>query len=109
MSETSPAFEFVCARLEAATTLSRIEARGTVRLALREVGMAPATVSVADMRRVTVKVLPTMLTSRAVRDAHVICGAIERALATEQLGDAPAAADPAEIFARMAGDRRRPR
>ena len=36
---TSPVFEWVARQLEATTLMSRLEARGTIRLALQELGL----------------------------------------------------------------------
>ena len=41
----SSAFEWLCTALEESTTLERLEARGTVRIALKEAGLEPRTVA----------------------------------------------------------------
>lgn len=107
MSEYVPAFEFVCDRLEVVSKISRIEARGTVRLALREVGKNPAHVSTQDMATIVAKVLPRMLQSRGVKDAALICTEIGNQLAQARLGSGATHLDPAEVFARLGADKKR--
>lgn len=107
MSDTSPAFEFVCDRLEVVANVSRIEARGTIRLALREVGKNPAYVSPQDMKAIVAKVLPRMLQSRGVKDALQICDEIFKQLNQAKLASGATHLDPAEIFARLGSDRKK--
>jgi hypothetical protein len=40
----SKAFDFVCSELERRTSMTRLEARGTVRIALKDAGLAADTV-----------------------------------------------------------------
>lgn len=107
MSETSPAFEFVCERLETIAKISRIEARGTVRLALREVGKNPAYVSPQDMSTIVTRVLPRMLQTRGVRDAAQLCQEIATQLSQAKLASGATYLDPAEVFARLGSDRKK--
>ncbi|HMY14902.1 MAG TPA: hypothetical protein PKA58_01175 [Polyangium sp.] len=107
MSETSPAFEFVCERLETIAKISRIEARGTVRLALREVGKNPAYVSPQDMATIVTRVLPRMLQTRGVRDSAQICQEIATQLSQAKLASGATYLDPAEVFARLGSDRKK--
>lgn len=107
MSETSPAFEFICERLETVAKMSRIEARGTVRLALREVGKNPAYVSPQDMHTIVSRVLPRMLQSRGVKDAAPICTEIANQLSQTKFASGATYLDPADVFARLGSDRKR--
>lgn len=107
MSDTSPAFEFVCERLEQIAKLSRIEARGTVRLALREVGKNPAYVAPSDMATIVVRVLPRMLQTRGVKDPQQICNEIGTQLNRAKLASGATYLDPAEVFARLGSDRKK--
>jgi len=67
----SIAFTTACEALESASSLDRLEARGTVRLALKEAGLDAGTVSPSQLRVVVEKVLPNELESRGV-DSSVI-------------------------------------
>ena len=107
MSDTSPAFEFVCERLEAVAKMSRIEARGTVRLALREVGKNPMYVTPQDMAMIVTRVLPRMLQNRGVKDAPNICGEIGVQLNQAKLASGATYLDPAEVFARLGSDKKK--
>jgi hypothetical protein len=69
----SPAFELVCDLLEANTSLERLEARGTVRLALKEAGFNPASVSPDQLAVVTEKLLPKELIARGIEDPNPTC------------------------------------
>lgn len=107
MSDTSPSFEFVCERLEVIAKLSRLEARGTVRLALREVGKNPAYVSSQDMTMIVARVLPRMLQNRGIKDAAQICAEVGNQLSQAKLASGATYLDPAEVFARLGSDRKK--
>lgn len=98
----SAVFEFVCAEVERRTSLGRLEARGTVRLALKEAGLAPNTVSVREMQVVLDRVLPAALASRGIEGGGGVCNEIRAGAA--RLKDAGAAAEtPEAIFGRLGG------
>jgi hypothetical protein len=100
----SQAFEWVSAQLEQATTLSRIEARGTVRLALRAAGLDPASVAVREMAVVVQKVLPEQLRRSGVPDGEALCERIGRGLRTLEAPASGAEAEtPEAIFRRLGG------
>jgi hypothetical protein len=97
----SPVFEFVCGELERRTSLGRLEARGTVRLALKEAGLG-ASVSVREMQVVLERVLPGALASRGIENGEVICSEIRGG--TTRLQDSARTADtPEAIFGRLGG------
>lgn len=98
----SAVFEFVCAEIEQRTALGRLEARGTVRLALKEAGLAPNTVSVREMQVVLDRVLPGALASRGIESGAAVCSDIRAGAA--RLQDAGASAEtPEAIFGRLGG------
>ena len=107
MHDTPPTPAFVCERLETVAKISRIETRGTVRLALREVGKNPAYVSTQDMAMIVTRVLPRMLQSRGVKDAAPICNEIASQLSQAKLASGATYLDPAEVFARLGSDRKK--
>ncbi len=96
-------FDWVCAEIEQRTSLDRLEARGTVRLSLKEAGLDSRSLTPDQMKVVLEKVLPKELESRGVADAATICSAILPGL--QQLaGQVGAGAEtPEEVFRRLAG------
>ncbi len=64
----SSAFEWLCTALEESTTLERLEARGTVRIALKEAGLEPRTVTPGELRVVVQKIMPRELRNRGVAE-----------------------------------------
>jgi len=97
----SPIFELVCTELEARTSLGRLEARGTVRLALKEGGLSASSVSGREMQVVLDRLLPDALASRGIENGAALCGQIRSRVAQQQ--DAPSASSPEAIFSRLGG------
>lgn len=96
----SPVFEFVCGEIEQRTSLGRLEARGTVRLALKEAGLAANAVSVREMDVVLARLLPAALAARGIEDGEALCGQIRTGAA--RLQDAGRAVEtPEAIFGRL--------
>lgn len=97
----SPAFEAACAALEDATSLNRLEARGTVRLALKQGGLEARSVSADQMAVVAEKILPTELRSRGIAEADGVCQRIRSAL--QGVASHPAEESPESVFQRLGG------
>ncbi len=98
----SPVFEWVARELETATALSRLEARGTVRLALQELGLTVTGVARGPMQFTLARVLPRLLASRGIAGADTVCQALSRGLKS---ADLPLGHEsPEDIFARLGGD-----
>jgi hypothetical protein len=95
------AFAHVSEMLESRTRLSRLEARGTVRLALKDAGLDSSSVTASQMSVVVERVLPGELRSRDVGDADSICRDLVRSLASLPGGEA--AETPESVFRRLAG------
>jgi len=101
----STVFEWLSAALEQRAPLTRLEARGTVRLVLKGAGLEPASVRANQMQVVLERMMPAALTRRGVEDAEDLC----RELATElrergpQLPDADAET-PYDVFERLDND-----
>ncbi len=96
----NPAFEVACEELERATTLSRLEARGTIRLVLKEAGLDPRSATSSELRVAAQKVLPKELLGRGIGEAERVIGrllAALRALSEEAGGNETEA-----IFGRIA-------
>jgi len=96
------AFEFVCDELERLTKMTRLEARGTVRLALKEAGLSPATVRAAEMQVVLQKVMPRELGARGISGGDSMCNTIAAGL--NGLTDDAAGQTPESVFSRLAGN-----
>ncbi len=78
----SPLFEKACDALEKATGLSQVEARGTLRIALKEAGYEGGSVNRPQLLAVLFHSLPQELAARGLRDSQKICDEIALRLAT---------------------------
>jgi hypothetical protein len=97
----SPAFALSCEVLERDTSLDRLEARGTVRLALKEAGLDAASVTPDQMAVVASNLLTGELTSRGIENADAVCGTLRQGLAG--LDTTAATQTPEAVFARLGG------
>jgi hypothetical protein len=101
------AFKRVCGELEAGTALSALEARGTVRLALKQAGFDAKSVNAQQMSVVVRKVLPGELSLRGIQGGENLCEHIAHELGT--CADEPATAEsPEDVFRRLGGLRASP-
>ena len=101
----SKLFDFVADAVEQKTELAKLEARGTLRLALKESGFDADSITAHDMSVVLKRVMPKELTSRGIDDAESICESLSTSLrefkeAVEEQGSS----SPESIFARLAGN-----
>jgi len=96
------AFDFVCRELEERTSFDRLEARGTVRLALKQAGLDAGGVTPDEMGVVLERVLPAELKSRGVEDPESVCRAIAPGLGGLAT-DGAAADTPDAVFRRLGG------
>jgi hypothetical protein len=94
-------FEKACESLERLTQFSRLEARGTMRIALKEAGLDPAFVKAAELSVVARRVLPGELALRGVADAESICERLRTEIAAIQ--DSASGDTPEAVFARLGG------
>jgi hypothetical protein len=102
----SAAFGWVCEQLQRATHLSDLEARGTVRLALKQAGLDARGVTGDEMAVLLRKVLPQELTQRAVEDAASVCEDLATRIKSERLRGTDGAADSKSVeavFRRLGG------
>ena len=76
----SAAFTHLCQALESETTFSRIEARGTVRLALKSAGLNAKNITIEQMKVILERVFPKELESRGVPDPEGVCRMLIRGL-----------------------------
>lgn len=97
----SEVFDFVCEQLESQTSLDRLEARGTVRITLKQAGLDVRAVTVQQMTVAVKKLLPGELESRGVDDVARVCSGIARDLVGLQV--APNTDTPEAVFERLGG------
>jgi hypothetical protein len=95
-------FDFVCAEIEGATSLNELEARGTVRLALKAAGIDARGASAQQLKVILDKLIPGELKKRGCEDAERICQEIAGRLAGQRF-DAAAGDSPEAVFARLGG------
>ncbi|MFT5443986.1 MAG: hypothetical protein ACI8W3_003037 [Myxococcota bacterium] len=100
MSEA--AFDSLAQALEERTALSRIEARGTMRLAMKEAGVDSARFTVEQVEAVMRKVMPGELAARGIDNGQEIGESIA-AEARLHVGDATGGDSPEDIFSRLGG------
>ncbi len=100
----SKAFDWICDELERATSLDRLEARGTMRLALKQAGLEARSVSGEQIAVVIEKLLPGELRSRGIEDPEATCEALRAHLAEfVPAADAHLADTPEDVFQRLGG------
>jgi hypothetical protein len=98
-------FDFLAERIAAATALSELEARGTLRLALKASGLDAKNASAQALRVVVERVLSRELRARGVADAEALCTRLSGGLAAHAPEGAQpgAASSPEAVFARLGG------
>jgi len=97
----SSAFTTLCDELEGSSTLDRLEARGTVRLALKQAGLEAGQVTASQLAVVVQKILPGELRTRGVDDADSICSQLAATL--KAMPDEAAGESPEAVFKRLGG------
>lgn len=99
----SPVFDFLADAIERETSLDRLEARGTVRLALKQAGLGSRTVTGEQMKVVVRSVLPAELVSRGVADQAALCARLGEAIDHAGFDDGDDESSPDAVFARLGG------
>lgn len=101
----SQGFEWLCEAIEAGSSLERLEARGTVRIALKEAGLEARSVTPSELLVVVEKILPRELRNRGVTGEAALCARLAAGLRNLEASGAPAAQDtPDAIFRRLGGE-----
>ena len=96
---SSRSFEWICAELESSSSFNALEARGTVRLALKQAGLEANQVTPEQMSVVAERVLPGELRSRGLEDVEALCGALASGLKRLEVGARPDS--PEDVFKRL--------
>jgi hypothetical protein len=94
-------FDWMASALEARTTLSRIEARGTVRHILRDAGLTPEHVTRGQLLIVLAALAPRHLRAAAIPDPEGVCERIRVDLRSAVIDESSTAEAPDEIFDRL--------
>lgn len=98
----SPAFTALAAELERCSNLDRLEARGTVRIALKAAGLEPSSVGKRELLVVVDKLLFAELDARGVNDSAHVCEQLLACLRAQPDGDEDEPARrPEEVFGRL--------
>ena len=95
------AFSFVCEQLETGSSLDRLEARGTVRLALKQAGLEARSVTPDQMAVVVARILPDELSSRGIENGAGLCASIGADLQHLEAGEV--GETPDAVFQRLGG------
>jgi hypothetical protein len=95
----SACFDWVCDRVTERTELSRSEARGLLRVVLRDFGFSPERVTRAQLTLVITRSLASAMARVKVPSPKTVCEELARDLANADIGDTPE--DAAAVFARL--------
>ena len=94
-------FDAAAERLEHHTELNRLEARGTLRIAVKEAGLKVQKLTLQQLEAVLGKVMPVELERRAVQDATAICSIVMGEVARLAGPDAAQPSGADEVFRRL--------
>jgi hypothetical protein len=102
----SALFEFAAERLEQSTDFERLEARGTLRLALKAAGLDADVLTWDQLRVVLERVLPEELENRGVKRSGDVCSALSAEIGASPVASAAGASHESsdEIFRRLGRD-----
>jgi len=97
-------FDRAADQLERSTDLDRLEARGTLRIALKEAGLGASSLTLVQLETVFEKLMPQQLEQRAVNDFQAVCSAVMKEIRlVEVSADTSATINTDEIFGRLGG------
>ena len=100
--EVPSVFDWVADAVQRQTGLGRLEARGTVRVALKEGGLTAEELTKRQAAVVLTQLLPAHLGARVKVDAAGVCAAIAAELVSAEVRPGTAASEtPAEVFDRL--------
>ena len=98
-------FDLAAERLEHHTALDRLQARGTLRLALKLAGLEPKGLTAEQLRVLFERVLPDELETRGVDEAASVCRTVMDDVASSPAArEEPGATNVDEVFQRLGGD-----
>jgi hypothetical protein len=95
-------FDFVAEELQKRSNLENLEARGTIRLALKSSGFTADEVTREQMVVVIDQLMPRGLRVRGVKDPEAVCAALSEAVkGFEGGGGESAGTSPEDVFRRL--------
>lgn len=98
----SAVFEWACETLERSSGLSRLQARGTMRLVLGQAGLDSKSIRASQLRVVALRLLSKELRSRGLVKVEAICEELaECPPSVEAQTTETAFTDPEEVFKRL--------
>lgn len=104
MAETI--FDLAAEKLEIHSDLDKLEARGTLRLALKAAGLEANTLTIRQLEVVLEKIMPGELERRGVWQPDDVCRSVATDVKAQagHRGSAPSEADPEAIFRRLGSE-----
>ena len=97
-------FDIAAERLEEGSQMDRLEARGTLRLAVKEAGLDVQNLTVRQLQAVFEKLMPQELEARGIADADATCRAVMNDIASAaSTANLETSNSPDEIFKRLGG------
>ncbi len=93
-------FDHVADQIIKHTSLAKLEARGTLRIAVREAGLDARSITAGEMAVVLQRVMPKEFDARGIEDASGICEQIVASLADGDFEEA-SGESPEAVFARL--------
>jgi hypothetical protein len=97
-------FDIAAEKLEGSTDMDRLAARGTLRIAVKEAGLDPRQLTIAQLRVVFEKLMPKELDARGVSDTAAACKAIMDEIAgSADALELASSASPDDVFKRLGG------
>jgi hypothetical protein len=92
-------FDRVSEKLEECSALNRLEARGTLRIALKDSGFDAKSVAASQLRVVIERLLPQHLRDRGIPAPEELCQLLVDSIVSEASSDSDDS--PESIFARL--------
>ncbi len=92
-------FDRVSEKLEEVTSFNRLEARGTLRIALKESGLDAKSLRPEQVRVVIERVLPQHLRDRGITDVEKVCRILDAHVPRDE--DLASVDSPEAIFSRL--------
>ncbi len=97
-------FEFVAGELQRRSELENLEARGTLRLALKASGLTPRDLTREQMIVVIEQLMPRELRLRGVANSDAVCEHLAQAVKGFADSEADSAGtSPEDVFRRLSG------
>ncbi len=103
MNRGKSSFDLAAEKLEQQTGFSQLEARGTLRIAVKSAGLNPASIGLDELRVIFEKLMPGELEKRGVSDIAGTCAAVMTDLeSTPATATDSSSITPDDIFRRLA-------